>query len=407
MCSAIEDDFASEAKFKRTMKSYFPSPPTLPACEGKQYIFGSSYTEMQQEAYATDLKSVIWFTYRSGFPTMLPYSVNSDSGWGCMLRCAQMLLAQGLQRHYLGRNFRWPSSVDGRSGDHKFRTMVGWFSDFPGLRHPYSIHNVCQVGMKFNKLPCEWYGPGEAAWTMRELFNVHLSLTGGDGPSMLNPKCPPLKYHVTNGGTVYESELDELAKVRCDLSRSDKSGGDVGEGDPLQREPDSPPIWDYGVLLMVIVRLGLYGFNSEYEPALVRLLRMKISLGYLGGRPNHAMYFIGTNGDKLTCLDPHTTQSALADENGIDEAYCETTICKYPAEMEFDRLDPSLCLAFHLRTRDDLDSLKAELKKLKESGKDLPFYIEAAPTNYEGIGTFAAEDEGHSEGDVEDSYVLV
>lgn len=43
------------------------------------------------------------FTYRSSFPSLSPYNISSDSGWGCMLRSAQMIMAQTLQRHYLGK----------------------------------------------------------------------------------------------------------------------------------------------------------------------------------------------------------------------------------------------------------------------------------------------------------------
>lgn len=59
--------------------------------------------ELREEERRLDLFSTMWITYRSGFPRMEPYGYTDDSGWGCMLRSAQMLMTQALQRHTLGR----------------------------------------------------------------------------------------------------------------------------------------------------------------------------------------------------------------------------------------------------------------------------------------------------------------
>lgn len=59
--------------------------------------------ELREEERRLDVFSTMWITYRSGFPRMEPYGYTDDSGWGCMLRSAQMLMIQALQRHMLGR----------------------------------------------------------------------------------------------------------------------------------------------------------------------------------------------------------------------------------------------------------------------------------------------------------------
>lgn len=48
-------------------------------------------------------RSLIRLTYRNSFPPLSPYNMSSDAGWGCMLRSAQMIMAQALQRHMLGK----------------------------------------------------------------------------------------------------------------------------------------------------------------------------------------------------------------------------------------------------------------------------------------------------------------
>lgn len=54
--------------------------------------------------------SKIWCTYREGFLPVGPPIYTTDAGWGCMLRTAQMLLAQSLLKIELGADWLLPQS---------------------------------------------------------------------------------------------------------------------------------------------------------------------------------------------------------------------------------------------------------------------------------------------------------
>ena len=81
-------------------------------------------------------------------------SPSQDTGWGCMLRCSQMLLCQSLSLHR-------PSITP--------ETYLSLFADVPGKAHPFGIHGMCRAGLGRDKFPGEWFGPREGCFVVKDL----------------------------------------------------------------------------------------------------------------------------------------------------------------------------------------------------------------------------------------------
>nr|ACJ73918.1 autophagy-related 4b variant 6 [Zea mays] len=90
---------------------------------------GGSDSDSGHAAFLEDFSSRIWITYRKGFDAIPGSKLTSDVNWGCMVRSSQMLVAQALIFHHLGRSWRKPSE--------KLEGIMVWLLD-----HGW-VHMLC------------------------------------------------------------------------------------------------------------------------------------------------------------------------------------------------------------------------------------------------------------------------
>ncbi|CAB4022408.1 cysteine protease ATG4B-like, partial [Paramuricea clavata] len=135
------------------------------------------------------------------------------------------------------------------------------------------------------------------------------------------------------------------------------------------------PLWK-PLVLFIPLRLGLSTMNMVYETALKRCFSIRQSLGCIGGRPNHASYFIGCYGSKLLYLDPHVTQNSIVPER-FSDIPDETYHCcvSPPFSMNISAIDPSLALGFYCDTEIEFDDLCISLREINKSSSRPIFEI--------------------------------
>lgn len=390
---------------------------------GDTWVLGRFYSDTEKRS-AVELQrhisSLIRLTYRKEFAALSPYHYTDDAGWGCMLRSAQSMMAQTLLRHYLGDDWRLSDDLDARRSNAAYVEILRWFADIPGLPHVYSIHNMVQCGMRYDKLPGEWVGPSTAAFVLRDITKLHHRKHNGE-----------LEVYVTNGDTIYISEVNKLctsskpeetdpSRIRAaavesvNLLRSSMqsavrqseltSSRPTTFFDPLHHMPpdmNADTLWSCSLLVIIPMKLGVYNVSEAYQEEVKRVLRHKQCVGILGGRPNHAIYFMGYsssrgNKDQLLGLDPHTVFSTthyLTDPFPSPELLAQvhpSILTKYfsetaapdgqtanvsatvtafeslsvpPAKLPIDQLDPSIGIGFYFRTKREFEEFCNEKSK--------------------------------------------
>ncbi|KAI1082668.1 cysteine protease ATG4 [Whalleya microplaca] len=308
-------------------------------------------------AFLDDFESRIWMTYRSEFDPIaksqdpkavsaLSFSVRiksqlsdqngfaSDSGWGCMIRSGQSLLANAMVIQRLGRGWRRNSQ------DKDDREILSLFADDP--RAPYSIHNFVRHGASAcGKYPGEWFGPSATARCIQALTNA---------------TEPTLRVYSTGDGPdVYEDNFMKIAK------------------------PDGTTF--HPTVILVGTRLGIDKITPVYWEALAASLQMPQSLGIAGGRPSSSLYFIGVQGLHFFYLDPHYTRPALPYHKNAGEYTREeldTCHTRKLRRLHIKEMDPSMLMGFLIRDEEDWRDWRRSVKHVQ--GKAIIHVSDHDPT---------------------------
>lgn len=294
------------------------------------YILGRKYSTFHElDDLRTNITSKVWLTYRRNFPAISGTDYTSDTGWGCMLRCGQMVVAEALMRRHLGKDWQWSQETK----DENYLRVLRMFQDKKNCT--YSIHQIAQMGVSEGKTVGQWFGPNTIAHVLRKLSAFD--------------KWSSIAMHVAMDNVVV---MDDIRKV-CRVETSDAEGGVRNRTQSHGLAAAAAYSWK-PLVLFIPLRLGLSEINPIYYCGLKRTFALKQSLGIIGGKPNHALYIIGVVGDDLVFLDPHTTQLAvdLDVEGPEDESYH----CAHASRMDIGQLDPSIALCFYLPTEAEFDS---------------------------------------------------
>nr|XP_046248280.1 cysteine protease ATG4C [Scatophagus argus] len=360
------------------------------------------------EAFRKDFASRVWLTYREEFPPLPGSTLTSDCGWGCMLRAGQMMLAQALILHFLGREWTWsgalalqpldtetwtttaakrlvasleaslqgsPGPFDNRSEpvyqahaagsaeeadahlkEMYHRTLVSWFGDSPSAQ--LGLHRLVCLGLTMGKQAGDWYGPAVVAHILKKAVE-----------KAMDPGLAGITAYVSQDCTVYSADVidnhraprpGQVSPERSDAPPSPQNDQPVSASTPSDSR---------AVIILIPVRLGGEKTNPEYFNFAKSILSLEYCIGIIGGKPKQACYFVGFQDDSLIYMDPHYCQSFV--DVSTSDFPLQSYHCPSPKKMPFSKMDPSCTIGFYSRSAEDYERIRQELSKvLQPSAKE-------------------------------------
>ena len=331
--SGVCQGVASSAQQKLLSYKYDARPltcedkPDYPETDSPVWMLGQQYSARYDLEELRELvTSRPWLSYRKEFPAIGESGLTSDQGWGCMLRCGQMVLAGALLDIKLGREWRWSKE----SKEKEYFKVMEKFMDIKSAQ--YSIHQISLMGESLDKKPVgTWFGPNTVAQVLRKLCKFDPS--------------NDIAVHVAMDNTLVISEV----KQACTIDTTEDNDEDDKSEEKVKTYNWQP------LLLFISLRLGLNEINPVYIPGLKTCLTLPCTLGVIGGSPNHALYLLGYVEDEVIYLDPHTTQPAAPPANSEEDDMTYHAV--KPGRIDISQLDPSLSLCFLCTTEEEFDNL--------------------------------------------------
>jgi cysteine protease ATG4 len=380
--------------------NYFLPPNELNLQEHEWIrIFDMLYsTQTDNKDLKFDMSYIIWMSYRNGFNSIINEGkkYKTDCGWGCMIRCAQMMLARAI---FMMKNneFGIINSVENKLKkelDRKkiFDILILFFDnnlsyselneyknsfcimskktvrDFEIIEKPnssneisyltpaFSIQNICKKGIKHGKGAGKWFSDVNMSSILSEI----------------NREINPLKglqiIHFSES-VLYESEIIKMCfeEKTCNCNK-DLLISHEREKFYCAKCLENGILFDNKLykfihpgIFFISVRLGLEEIDMKYYDSILLLFNIPNNLGFIGGRTNKAYYFIGkTDDNKIIYLDPHYNQ-----KNAVNIAQLRENVKSYIPDklykIDIHDISPAFSVGFFFRNVEEYTVLLASL----------------------------------------------
>ena len=321
-------------------------------------LFNKSYTNNTFDKFMKKYNKLIYFCYKKNiYPmnTRLKLSITRDSGWGCMIRCGQMIMSKAIYKYFKGEKYTTGKAIsetiklfldipyDIKNIPNFFTSIMTknpYINNQTAILAPFGIHMHCCLGNLYNKYAGEWFSDVNICQNYQDLNN-YLNI------------IPNLKIFSFISSIDMGQVMEECFTL---IDKNNKDNNITLDDNQIIIFNNKRYIMKKCGLIFVSMRLGINKVGSEYHSSIKYLFNSKECMGIIGGETNLAHYFIGYNDkDNLLYLDPHITRDVVFElnQNNIMNDYLTKNIL----EISMNDMSTALSVGFLFRNKNEFEDL--------------------------------------------------
>ena len=270
-------------------------------------------------------KTFLYMSYRSGFNNLSSVGCgdfSSDCGWGCMLRCCQMMLSKGIiQKKIYDSTKNMKNKITDNILTFIRKSTLYLFNDnYLPIEQVREIKEYSYFWKLFEEIAKK---NNEYSYIKEVIppYSIHILSKLGKCAGEYTSDIKIVKIFADINSLIFNNDFNIFV---CESGYiSHKKIIDIfGKPVDFINDHNSEKFFETetyngveytfkkGGIIFISFRLGLYEIDpSYYEAVLTIFKKMRNNIGFVCGKKNRAYYFIGCDeNNKLIFADPHLNQ---------------------------------------------------------------------------------------------------
>ena len=336
---STKDISSRKGNIKSFITSLYFNKNSCKKFENKSYdfpiiLFNKEITFNKKNQIDDILNSFLYMTYRTGFINLKVvgcHGYTSDCGWGCTIRCSQMMLSKALIEKKIFDLKQNNINIDNNMMKKIRKEVLSLFNDnYLSIEEVLDHPDYQYFWRLFEEIVKEYPDYNKALSKIIPPYSIHILCKLGNCSGEFTSDMNMIRVITTINSDIFNN-IDMInfcvGTIKTKLLFEEFCEQIKGFNRPNNSEIITYNGIDYtlkkGGIIFISFRLGTDALSPNYYQFIPLLFsKFRNNLGIVGGIKRRAYYFIGMQGNNnIIFVDPHITQETKDNSEKYYETY--------------------------------------------------------------------------------------